>query len=312
MDGGGELPDICIHGNIVGSCSACDNIGDDECRHGYPLTGDCPFCREGIDYDDVIVIACPGCGKLYGCDCEICPSCWKKMYQCNCVYCAKCRKPISLCTCYTYPDPNPGTGGGSGSGTTPGEEEGNTENVILEDVELMNEDNFVPYSQFKNCMKVCVAIMEKYGVDPESSAHVYQLLYEKNGVLSYYDRNNYAAIYKCAIACINRHLDSNRPIIVGVNHSLNKGINEGVTDHWIVITGRGYDLGQKQYYYTYMDSGRNNMDAACDTRKNRLYYDSENHVFKDDGASTNDSKQYDVTQVRPNDGKNLDETIVQP
>lgn len=123
---------------------------------------------------------------------------------------------------------------------------------------------------------------------------------------------NYTTIYDNAINCINRHLDTDRPIIVGVNHSKEYGINEGTTDHWIVITGREYDTSQNQYYYIYMETGRDNIAEGCNITENRLYYDSKNYVFQDVKAGKNDSKKYDVTQVRPNDGNNLNETISQP
>lgn len=63
-----------------------------------------------------------------------------------------------------------------------------------------------------------------------------------------------------------------------MNHSPNRPINEGATDHWIVITGRGYDENQKMYYYTYMETGYSTgqVDKACDTTNNRLYYDPTN------------------------------------
>lgn len=43
----------------------------------------------------------------------------------------------------------------------------------------------------------------------------------------------------CSTLEIDRHLDADRPIIVGVNHTPNRNINEGATDHWIVIARRG-------------------------------------------------------------------------
>ena len=102
----------------------------------------------------------------------------------------------------------------------------------------MDENNFVGYDVSQDCMKGCKEIMSNYGIDPPgSSANVYQLLFERNGALEYYDMENYKTVYANAIACINRHLDAKRPIIVGVNHTLSKPINEGTTDHWIVIAG---------------------------------------------------------------------------
>ena len=61
-----------------------------------------------------------------------------------------------------------------------------------------------------------------------------------------------------------------------------------------------------------MDTGRyaSSAAAACSTIDNRLYYDSDNYTFRDD-ANYN-QLALDVTQVRPNDGQHLNETIAQP
>ena len=208
-------------------------------------------------------------------------------------------------------DVNPGggtiTGGGGGSSH---EDNKPSQDSILPNVELMNEDNFVGYDISDDCMAGCKLIMDKYGVPYGSSAHVYQLLAKENNTTVYYDKENYKTIYQQAIDCINRHLDNNRPIIVGVDYKQGSPNHDGITDHWIVVTGRGYDEDKQMYYYTYMDTGRYQISAAgaCDTKENRLYYDDKNYTFRD-SESYHTDKPYDVTQVRPNDGKNLDETI---
>ena len=318
--GGSGSSNRCEHGLSPGSCSICNGGGITRCQHGNNIET-CSLCNstvDGGDLDEVVVVVCPGCGTRDGCTCQICPGCLQKMYKCKCTYCIRCEKPMSLCDCFIYPDPDPDPdptpgGGGSGGGVTPGTDDGNDGGtVILPDVELMNKDNFVGYDISKDCMVGCRAIMENYGVAPGSSNNVYQLLIEKDGDLVYYDVENYQTIYNNAIACINRHLDADHPIVVGVNHTLGRGINEGTTDHWIVITGRGYDVDQQQYYYTYMDTGRSNIAGGCNVDDNRLYYDSDNYEFYDERATYSGKKQFDVTQVRPNDGKNLDETIIQP
>ena len=176
---------------------------------------------------------------------------------------------------------------------------------------LTNEEYFVPYNHTHDCMRTAIAIMKNYGIPTGSSANVYQLLFERNGSLEYFDTKNYRIIYDNAIACINRHLDANRPIIVGVNHTLGRPINEHTTDHWIIIAGRGYDITKKQYYFTYIDTGRNQASVGCDIIENRLYYDSSNYTLRAPKAGAN-NKVYDVSQVRPNDNKNLHETIPQP
>lgn len=209
------------------------------------------------------------------------------------------------CKCYEYPDPdkpiNPPGGGGGGE----------TEETIKSDIELMDENNFVGYDVSKNCMAGCKAIMDNYNVGYGGPNHVYQLLVENDGELVHYG-SDHVTNYTNAINCIDRHLDANRPIIVGVNHTPRQNINEGATDHWIVITGRGYDKSQAMYYYTYMDTGYSTARAsdACNTTNNRLYYDPTKQTFRDNEDRR--GRQLDVTQVRPNDGQNLKETITQP
>ena len=60
-----------------------------------------------------------------------------------------------------------------------------------------------------------------------------------------------------------------------------------------------------------MDTGRSqaNAAAACSTVENRLYYNPTDLTFRDSSAGIRNSKVYDVTQVRPNDGLYLHETI---
>lgn len=145
-----------------------------------------------------------------------------------------------------------------------------------------------------------------------NSQQVYQLTWEQNGKLVHYgNAADVKSNYTKALACIDRHLKDNRPIIIGVNHSLKQGRNEGATDHFMLITGKGYDAVKGQYYYTYTDPGRSMAVNGCDTKENRLYYDSGTNEFYDLEAGSKNSR-FDVTQVRPNDGKYLSETIAQP
>ena len=279
--------------------------GSGYCPHGYE-EGSCPICM-----DEVVIVACPYCHSQNGCRCSYCPHCGQREPKCCCAVCGRCKRKMPECECFTYPDKKPEPGGGT---VTPPVPEPEPEETILPDVDLMNEDNFVGYDISKDCMAGCRSIMGNYGVGTGSSAHVYQLLYERNEILEYYDLENYATVYANAIACINRHLAADRPIIVGVNHTPNKNVNEGATDHWIVVVGRGYDATRQQYYYTYMDTGRSSARSAdaCSTTENRLYYNAANYEFRDDSIATRENRIYDVTQVRPNDGQNLEETIAQP
>ncbi len=204
-------------------------------------------------------------------------------------------------------------GSSSYGGSSYGSPGGGGGGSILPTVEMMNTAKFVSESTAGNCWKASQQILGKYGLsDTGGSGHVYQLLMEDSTGALYKYGDNPTDNFQKAVACINRHLDNDRPIIVGVNHTSQKGINEGATDHFLVITGRGYDSSKKMYYYTYMETGRSTENAAgaCNTTENRFYCDMNKQTLIDE--VTYRQKSIIVTQVRPNDGIDYDETIAQP
>ncbi|MBI4815234.1 MAG: peptidoglycan-binding protein [Deltaproteobacteria bacterium] len=68
---------------------------------------------------------------------------------------------------------------------------------------------------------------------------------------------------------IDRQLDAGRPVAVGVSH-MKAGYNaDGITDHFVAITGRGTDE-QGRTYYTYHDPAVTNGEMG---RNNRFYVD---------------------------------------
>lgn len=153
-----------------------------------------------------------------------------------------------------------------------------------------------------NCIELCKMILKKYGLTNfGSSSNVFKLMHEIDGELKHYGedvKNN----YKKAIECIDRHLENKRPIIVGVNHTIGKGINEGTTDHFVVIYGKGIDEITNKPFYTYYEVGKSDINASYDNEKNRFIYDEDNSLFYDLESNRGDKKRFDVVQVRPNDG----------
>lgn len=152
-----------------------------------------------------------------------------------------------------------------------------------------------------NCIELCKMILKKYGLTNfGSSSNAFKLMHEIDGELKHYGedvKNN----YKKAIECIDRHLENNRPIIVGVNHTINRGINEGTTDHFVVIYGRGYDETENCYFYNYYEVGKSSIDAGYDDIQNRFYYkDGDMPLFYDSESKRGDKSRFDVIQVRPN------------
>lgn len=162
-----------------------------------------------------------------------------------------------------------------------------------------------------NCLDLCKLILKKYGLTSYgSSSNVFKLMYEDKGVLKHYG-TNIRENYKKAIECIDRHLEKGRPIIVGVNYILNRGYNEGATDHFVVIYGKGYDNDVKKTFYVYYEVGKTDINEVYNEEKNRFYFiDEETPYLCDYEASIGNKSRFDVTQIRPNDGI-LDGTINQ-
>ena len=175
---------------------------------------------------------------------------------------------------------------------------------MKENINLGEDSKFVSYGTngVKNCLDLCKMILKKYGLSNfGSSDNIFRLMYEKNGKLDYYGSNP-KENYKQAIDCIDRHLEKGRPIIVGVNHTIDRGINEGTTDHFVVIYGREYI--DERYVYFYYEVGKSNVMYGYNDDENRFIYDISNPddpQFYDDKSSRSDCARFDVIQIRPND-----------
>ncbi|WP_045470000.1 peptidoglycan-binding domain-containing protein, partial [Sporocytophaga myxococcoides] len=72
---------------------------------------------------------------------------------------------------------------------------------------------------------------------------------------------------------IDAQLKSGKAVFVGIEKGADKTINEGTTDHYIIIVGKGQD-GDK-WYYNYFDPGTVNKENGYNKDKNRLYIGSD-------------------------------------
>lgn len=162
-----------------------------------------------------------------------------------------------------------------------------------------------------NCLELCKMILKKYGIKNfGSSTNVFKLMHEVNGELKHYGEN-IKENYKNATECIDRHLKNGRPIIVGVNYIINRGINEGSTDHFVVIYGKGFDKKLNKYYYTYYEVGKTSATEVYNNEKNKfIFEDGKIPYLYDLESSLKNNARFDITQIRPNDG-NVEKTIPQ-
>lgn len=195
------------------------------------------------------------------------------------------------------------SGGSNTSGNNNNENQ--QETISKGPVELMDTKKFKGWYNGANCYDLCTATLKSYGLTYFGSPNdAFRLAYEEDKQLLSWGKNP-SENYSNAIRCIDEHLNAGRPIIVGVNYDFSLGYNEGTTDHFIVITGRGYDTDYGEYYYTFMDNATSIVDKGC-SLNNRLYFDG-NIDFSGNSMS---GQFYDVIQVRPNNGKKYDTTSI--
>jgi hypothetical protein len=193
---------------------------------------------------------------------------------------------------------NPGnTNGGNNGSVSGGGESGNTS--IKPSVNLLTTSNWVKQLPGK-CTSACESYLQNAGLNfAGNRTNVYRSTYQDGSGLLHLSCHALSTI----ISVIDRHLDSGRGIIAGLDYRYPSSNIDG-SDHFVVITGREYDSAYGSYYYTYMDPGRNSASQGCNTTTNRLYVDySTNTIhYKRPNPYQNQEYEYTITHVRPNDG----------
>lgn len=148
-------------------------------------------------------------------------------------------------------------------------------------------------------------LLQNYGINDDGSyasrTNSIRLTYEKNNVLYYFclEGEDYKNKYDTVVKSIINHLNNKKPVIVGVNHTFNKGINEGTSDHWVTIYAYGYS--GSTLYFRYFESGSNHASSTNrddiflyeDGDKPKLY---NNRAHPSGGVGA--PRRYDVTVVK--------------
>ncbi|WP_054850689.1 hypothetical protein [Olleya sp. ITB9] len=104
---------------------------------------------------------------------------------------------------------------------------------------------------------------------------------------------------KAGVDYIDAELEKGKPVLVGLNHTLNyrhngKIINEGTTDHYVVIVGRGCE--DDKVYYRFYEVGTSWPHHGKNS-KNKLFLGAD---FSLKGKASHRSEEYFVSQVRKN------------
>lgn len=147
------------------------------------------------------------------------------------------------------------------------------------------------------CWKTSQDILINSGLSEASGTQpgLYQIA-EENEDHSALEINTEAAMQ--GIGYIDGQLESNYPVLVGVDHDLNyrEGtLNEGTTDHFIVIVGKACDEGK--IYYLFYDVGTSFVNKGA-SDNNKLFLDTSDYSLR--GTTEYNGKLYTVTQVRLN------------
>jgi peptidoglycan hydrolase-like protein with peptidoglycan-binding domain len=103
-------------------------------------------------------------------------------------------------------------------------------------------------------------------------------------------------------ARIDAQLDAGRPVTVGVSHKdPNVGNVDGLTDHFVTITGRGVDE-QGRTFYKFHDPATQHTSRGADTNpNNRFYVDPDTgNLYRPGAAATgpNLERRYELSMVR--------------
>ncbi|MFT3738450.1 MAG: hypothetical protein QM786_06805 [Breznakibacter sp.] len=146
------------------------------------------------------------------------------------------------------------------------------------------------------CYKACVAIMKNYDANYEEQSNMWALATTGANDGFYIHKE----CYEKAIKALDDLLEKGIPVIVGINYLDVGGNFDSVTNHWVIINGRGSD--PKGVYYTYYEVAQT-KELGISTDRNRFHFTSGGYL---EGINpTVNSKKYKpiVTVIRcePND-----------
>jgi len=148
------------------------------------------------------------------------------------------------------------------------------------------------------CKKTCDAILISVGLTSTSKFSKHQTALENHDHTELLVDTN---VSKIGIKYLDLQLKEGNPVQVGVDHDLNyKGgtLNEGTTDHFVVIVGKSCDKGR--VYYRFYDVGTR-FEAKGKSEDNRLYLNLSDYSLK--GKTVYNGHNYTVTQIRNNQKK---------
>jgi hypothetical protein len=190
------------------------------------------------------------------------------------------------------------------------------EETILEDVTWAHQFD---ESLFGNencwseecCYKASHKILEYSGA---STNRAHQLIIAESSNSDCSGLTGKTAEFKEAVRIIDKSLKEHKlPIMVGVQHPYyhsNQWTNKcssntpKITNHYIVIIGKGYDKIRQQYYYLFHEVGTDDLNKGINSANKLCINNNSNLIEGKTAYITNYSENYYVvTEIRKNIGQ---------
>jgi peptidoglycan hydrolase-like protein with peptidoglycan-binding domain len=100
-----------------------------------------------------------------------------------------------------------------------------------------------------------------------------------------------------AIAYIDEKLNAGIPLVVGVDHTFNRGRNEGTTDHFVTLTGIGVTEDGKKFYHFFDPARASQVNGVDNGGKNRLVEESKGMYRAPEPTGSGNAQRYYLTTV---------------
>jgi hypothetical protein len=135
---------------------------------------------------------------------------------------------------------------------------------------IIPTDDFVSQGS-GDCFATCKKIMSKYDPNYSVSYNLWALA-TTNGTSKTYIHKE---CYEKAIIALDNLLDGGKPVMVGVDYKSGSSNFDGITDHWVIITGRNND--DNGTYYTYFEVAQSD-EKGTSTDQNRFYLNANGYL----------------------------------
>ena len=143
----------------------------------------------------------------------------------------------------------------------------------------------------RDCYEVCIILLDKK-LGKWYEVKRYQLYVEDSGKLKR------VGDPQKGFNMINESLKQEIPVLVGLDYNVGSPNSDKTTDHFVLLTGRGYDEDKQQYFFYFIETGhRRSKASSALSERNRLYYDENQGMFI--GRKLAKAKRnYSIVQIR--------------